>query len=369
METYDIPLVPGPVRVPAAVRAAYQTDYGSADLEPEYLTLYAETQRRLGQIMGTANSFAIMTGEGMLALWSALKSCLKPGDRVVAVATGLFGEGIGDMARAIGAEVETVSFGFDEAATDLARIEAAIRRLRPKMITAVHCETPSGVLNPVAEIGRLKAERGVPLFYVDAVASIGGAPVLVDEWQIDLCLGGGQKALSALPDMSFLSVSEAAWAAIDAVDYPGYDALKPFRTALERAYFPYTPHWHGLAALHTAAGLLLEEGLEAVFARHAESAALCRQSLREMGLSLYPRDEAYAAPTVTAVTVPAWTTWAALDAALRQRGMAVGGNYGPLAGRVFRIGHMGSQADPALVQRGMAVLAESLPALRSRAQA
>src|SRR5512136_930502 len=232
MQTYQIPLVPGPTSVPHEVRAAYQVDYGSADLEPEYLTLYADTQAQLQRIMGTANQMALFSGEGMVALWGALKSCLRPGDRVLAVATGVFGYGIGDMARAIGAQVETVGFEYDQAADDMGRIETAIRRFRPKMVTLVHCETPSGTMNPAAEVGALVRRHDVPLYYVDAVSSLGGAPVQADDWRIDLCLGGTQKVFSSLPDLGIVAVSERAWKIVRAVAYPGYDALAPFRTAL-----------------------------------------------------------------------------------------------------------------------------------------
>jgi aspartate aminotransferase-like enzyme len=275
MEAYAIPLVSGPTTALQAVREAYLTDYGSADLEPEYAGLCTCLQIRLQQILGTGNQLAIMTGEGMLALWGALKSCLRPGERVLAVSTGVFGAGAGDMARQIGAEVETVHFAFN-ATADPGRVEEAIRSFRPKLVTAIHCETPSGTLNPVAEIGGLVRAYGVPLFYVDAVARAGGAPLRVDDWGIDLCLAGSQKCLSALPDMSIVSVSQRAWQIIDEVDYAGYDALKPWRTALADRWFPYTPAWQSTAALDVACRLVLEEGLEAVIGRHAVVAAHCR---------------------------------------------------------------------------------------------
>ncbi len=359
METYAIPLVPGPTTVPQAVREAYLTDYGSGDLEPEYAELYAGLQIRLQQILGTGNQLAIMTGEGMLALWGALKSCLRPGDRVLAVSTGVFGAGVGDMARRIGAEVETVHFAFN-ATADPARVGEAIRAFRPKMVTAIHCETPSGTLNPVAEIGGLVRAYGVPLFYVDAVASAGGAPLRVDEWGIDLCLAGSQKCLSALPDMSFVSISPRAWQIIDEVDYAGYDALKPWQTALADRWFPYTPAWQSTAALDVACRLLLEEGLQTAIGRHAVVAAHCRERLRSLGLDLFPAGEHDCAPTVSAVRVPERIGWPALDRALRARGLVVGGSLGPLAGSVFRIGHMGAQADLALVDHGLGVLEEVL---------
>ena len=358
MKTYPIPMVPGPVKVPAEVLQAYLTDYGSADLETEYLDLYRQTEANLQAIMGTRNKLAIMSGEGMLALWGALKSCIRPGERVLAVGSGIFGYGIGDMARSIGAEVRAVGAGYDETIHDWEAIKQAIVDFKPKLISVVHCETPSGTLNPIAELGRLKQKHGVPLLYMDAVASIGGAPVLTDDWQVDLALGGSQKVLSAPPGMSFLSISAQAWQVINEVDYPGYDALKPFEHAVENAYFPYTPYWHGLAALCVASGLLLKEGLPAVFTRHAQLAEHTRQRLSAIGLELYPTPQAVQSPTVTAVKVPAQISWSALDQRLRAQGMVVGGNYGPLANKVFRLGHMGSQASPALVNQALDVLEE-----------
>ena len=144
------------------------------------------------------------------------------------------------MARAIGAEVETVGFEYDQAADDMDRIEAAIRRFRPKMVTLVHCETPSGTMNPAAEVGALVRRYDVPLYYVDAVSSLGGVPVQADDWRIDLCLGGTQKVFSSLPDLGMVAVSERAWEIIQAVNYPGYDALAPFRTALADALIART---------------------------------------------------------------------------------------------------------------------------------
>ncbi|BBO69385.1 aminotransferase [Desulfosarcina alkanivorans] len=360
MQTYPIPMVPGPVVVPEAVRQAYLEPYGSGDLESEFVELYTRTQRRLKEIFGTRDDIVIMSGEGMLALWSALKSCLVPGDRVLAVATGVFGYGIGEMAQSLGADVKTVGFSYDETINDMARIEAAIAEFKPRMITAVHCETPSGTLNPLEELGRLKNAYRVPLFYVDSVAGAGGVPVLADDWHIDLCLGGGQKCLSAPPDMSFLSVSPKAWEIVDAVGYVGYDALKPFQQAVKNAYFPYTPNWQGVAALHTAAGLLLEEGLENSFNRHDAVARFCRRRLLEMGIDLFPVSGAIPSPTVTAARIPDGHTWETWDRCLRDQGLVVAGSYGPLADKVFRLGHMGSQADPDLMKRALEVIAGAL---------
>lgn len=360
MITYPVPMVPGPVRVPPEILRAYLTDYGSGDLETEYLELYRQTETNLQQIFATQNSVAIMTGEGMLALWGALKSCLLPGDRVLVIGTGAFGFGMADLAQSLGADVRTVGFGYDETIHNWDAVEQAIAEYKPKMITAVHCETPSGTLNPIAALGQLKEQYGVPLLYVDVVASAGGAPVLADAWHVDLLLCGSQKVLSAPPAMSMVAVSPRAWEIIAQVNYPGYDALLPFQTAPHTGYFPYTPYWQGLAALYAATQLLLAEGLGQSYARHAEVAAYCRQGIERMGLSLFPAPDAIPAPTVTAVKVPEAIPWPEFDRRLRAQGLAVGGSYGPLAGKVFRLGHMGSQANRALVSRALEIIASAI---------
>ncbi|MDQ4074712.1 MAG: aminotransferase class V-fold PLP-dependent enzyme [Chloroflexota bacterium] len=362
MKSYRIPLVPGPASVPERVRRVYLEDYGSGDMEPEFAELYLATEARLQTIAGTTNRVVIMTGEGMLALWGALNSVIRPGDPVVAVATGLFGYGIGDMASGLGAEVTTVGFEYDETIHDWERVRRVLREVRPTLVTAVHCETPSGTLNPVKELGRvIREELGdETLFYVDAVASLAGCPVEVDASGIDLALFGTQKALSAPPELAMVSVSERAWERVAHVGYQGYDALQPWRDVGDPGSFPYTPAWASVAALNEACAMVLEEGLENVYARHARVTAQTRQGLDEQGIRLYPSPSAVAAPTVTAALVPAGWTWEAFDGALRERGLVVGGSWGKLYGKVFRIGHMGTQADEGLVAEALEVIQKVL---------
>lgn len=364
MEKYPIPMVPGPVRVSARVLDAMNLDFGSGDLEREYLNLYNRTEANLQKIYGTQNAIAIMTGEGMLALWAGLKGTLLPGDKVLAIATGVFGYGIGDMARDVGAEVKTIGLEYDQTLGDLSMVEDAIRSFKPKMITAVHCETPSGTLNPLDGLGDLKRKYQVPLFYVDAVASAGGTSLLTDDWAIDLSLGASQKVLSAPPMVAFLSVSPRAWEIAEKVGYSGYDSLLPFQHAQKNFYFPYTPNWHGMAALNTATQILLEEGLSNAYHRHEQVARVCRQRVEALGLKLFPAVSAVPSPTVTAVYIPEGLTWEEFDTRLRENGLAVGGSYGPLAGKVFRIGHMGSQADLALVNQALDVIEQVLKEIR-----
>jgi aspartate aminotransferase-like enzyme len=329
VKTYRIPMVPGPTAVASDVLASYTTNYGSGDLEEEYYQLYAETQDHLRTILETRNAMAIMGGEAMVGLWGALKSCLKPGDRVLSIATGVFGYGVAEMARSITPEVEVVGFEYDEVC-DPNRVEEAIVRFRPKMVTLIHCETPSGAL------------------------------LQVDDWRIDLCLVGTQKCLSALPDLGIVAVSERAWAAVKEVGYQGYDALAPWQTGLADRWLPYTPSWQAMAALNTACRRVRDAGMPAIVERHAGLARYCRERSLSMGLELYPRQADFCSPTVTALKVPKRLGWLELDRRLRARGMAVGGSLERLAGRVFRIGHMGLQADPHLVEEALNILEETI---------
>ncbi len=354
MESYTIPLVPGPVAIAPEVLAAYNRNYGSSDLEHEFFDLYRSCEEGLKMLLETKSDIAILSGEGMVALWGAMKSVLRPGDKVLAVASGVFGYGFAEMARQLGAEVETVGFDYDEVA-DSGQVREAAQRFRPRLMTMVHCETPSGTLNPLAEIGEICREVGA-LYYVDFVASAGGAPVLVDRCHIDLGLLGSQKVLGLIPDLSMVSISPRGWEAIEETKYVGYDALEPWKGAIAARYMPYTHNWHALAALQVSLDLLMAEGLEASYKRHADVAQVCRDRLRSMGIELWVKLEEYAAPTVTAAKVPTGWDWPTFNNALRAEGMAVGGNYGPLAGKVFRIGHMGTQANRELVTRGMDVL-------------
>ncbi|CAK7072882.1 MAG: Pyridoxamine--pyruvate transaminase [Desulfovibrio sp.] len=360
-----IPMVPGPVSLHPDVIEAIARDYGSGQSEPEFLPFYKETADMLAKLMYTDDDVVMMTGEGMLALWAALKSCLVPGDSVLCVGTGVFGDGMADMAKTLGCKVTLVSLPYDSTignGDSLTKIEDAIKTAKPKMITAVHCETPSGTLNPLAELGDLKRRYNVPLFYVDAVASLGGAFIDAKAWGVDLLLGGSQKCLSAPPSMSMFSVSETAWDIISAVKYQGYDAILPWRTIYTDGRCPYTPNWHGVAALNAACKAILREGMEEVFARHEAVAKECRQGLERIGVKLFTRPEAVDSPTVTAALVPETFTWPEWKKTLRDRGLVVSGSFGPMAGKVFRIGHMGTQADKGLVTQALGAIEDALRA-------
>ena len=356
MEFYKIGLVPGPVSIPKDIRAAYyENNFASADLEDEFFNLYRENQILLKKILHTKNDIIITLGEAMSILWASLKCTLKRGEKMLAVSSGLFGEGFAEMAQSFGAEAEICAFDYDSV-PDPEKIYDHVKKFRPKIITAVHCETPSGTLTPcLADIGKIAHEYGA-LFVVDFVSSAGGAALDVDGAEIDIGLLGSQKVLSLTPSLSISSVSKRAWEIIESVNYSGYEAFKDWRGAETKKFMPYTHDWHAMKALNISLKKIIGEKIENAVARHEHAAKLCRDTGREIGLNLFPKDEKFSSPTVTAFYVPEKFTWQEFNSRLREKGLAVGGNYGTLAGKVFRVGHMGSQADNELVKKGMSII-------------
>ena len=344
MIEYSNSFFPGPTSVPEDILRVAMKDYGSADIEPDFLNLYNKCVGNFQKLFNTESDVLFFTGEGMLALWGGIKSCLQKDDKVLCLSTGMFGDGMAPMAQSIGCQVKIISFPNNDTFNDYDLIEQTIREFKPKMITAVQCETPSGIMNDISVIGMLKKKYDVPLLYVDAVSAVGGARVNVDENNIDICLGGSQKALSVPPTACFASVSSTAWKYIREVKYMGYDSYLDFEKVRSTGLFPYTPSWTNIAQLYLSSKKLLDEGLDNVFERHNECARLVRQYVKESGLKLFPADESFSASTVTAVYIPDGYSWMEWDKHLREKGIVCGGNWGKLANKVFRIGHMGNEA-------------------------
>jgi aspartate aminotransferase-like enzyme len=361
-------LVPGPSQMLPNVLEALGQACGSSDLDPSFWDDYLALERDLQQLLHAEScSVAVQSGEAMLALWGALKSTIQPGDVVVCAANGLFGEGFADMAKTLGADVRVVK-GDWRKSIDVETLCAEIRRSDPKLVTAVHCETPSGLLNNLEGVGETVANHTTDgLFLVDFVSSAGGAPLNVDAWKIDLGLLGPHKAFSGPPALAFTTVSEKAWKRINEVKYVGYDALQPFyRAALqEPRLLPYTHNWQAIrAALVACDNVKKEGGIEAAVRRHAEVSAFARREVQEtLGLKLYGEESA-ASPTVTAIELPESCDWVKLEKELRAQKLLVGGSYGPLKGKVLRLGHMGSQADKKVVAEAIKILGAALQKLQ-----
>ena len=363
MEKYiTIPMVPGPVSVHPDILSVMSKDYGAGQLDNRFLLLYRDTENLLKKINEFSGDFIIMTGEGMVALWGALRSTIKPNDKVYSIVTGVFGDGIGDMAEASGAEVKKYSIPFNKTIShiDFEKIEKEIKIFNPKLITLVHCETPSGTLNPIKEIGEIKKRLNIPLLYVDAVSSMGGVPIKGDQYHIDLLLGGTQKCFSCPPSIGLIGVSAKAWDIILEVNYDGYDSLKAFKNIYQVGRPPYTPYWHGIAALNCGLNILFDEGIDSVFDRHKRASEKCIHLGKNLGLDLFTASDAINAPTVTAFNIPDSFTWQQWHHVLHSKGLSVAGSFGPMAGKVFRLGHMGTQADNNLIEQAFGVISSVL---------
>lgn len=345
-------MAPGPVALSDAVRQAMAQQLINPDLDPAYIVFYASMCEKIQRLLYTKSDCLVLAGEGILGLEAACASLIEPGTKVLCLANGVFGAGFVDFVTAYGGIPIVLEKDYRQGITADEVTEALRQNPDIKVATLVHCDTPSGLLNPLHEIGPVLKQHGV-ISIVDAVASIAGDRVLTDEWGLDVVLGGSQKALSAPPGLTFMSVSQTAWDFMLARrEAPKglYLNLLTWRDSwLQDKSFPYTQPVNDHYALDVALDTALAEG-EALYQRHAEVAEFTREAVQTAGFRLYP-DAKYAASTVTAIEVPAGVP----DADYRHRllqeyGWQIAGSYGPLAGKVWRIGHMGTQADKAQVQ-------------------
>ena len=330
---------PGPTPVPPEVLEA-----GARQVlhhrGPDFRRLMRRCLDRLRAVCRTEGDVLLFTASGTGAFESAVANLLSPGDRVLAVTAGAFGDRWIAMANAYGLDVQELRYEWGEtpSADDVReRIEATGARTA----FVVHSETSTGVVCDLEAIARATRETGA-LLVVDAVSSLGAVPLETDAWSLDVVVSGSQKALMTPPGLALATVSEAAWERSTTATLPRYyfDWGK-LRAALEHGSTPSTPAVSVVVQLDEALGLLLDEGLEAAFARHAALGRACREGVKAMGLELFSPDEDRSA-VVTAVRVPESVDARELVLALRDRfGITVAGGHGNLAARIFRIGHIG----------------------------
>ena len=342
---------PGPTAVPPEVREAMAQPQPNSAVQPEFAERYDRLCRNLQQIYDTDHDVIVPGGEGILGLEAAIASLVAPGDRVLCIANGLYGEGFADFVDSYDGNATVVDADYD-AGYDLDAVEAALADAEEAdepftLATLVHCETPTGTLNDLSPVLDLLAEYDV-LSVVDAVSSLGGTPVPTD--RIDVCLGASQKCFSAPPGLTTAAVSDRAWDAMEArVPTSLYTNFLPWRDTSDG--FPYTHLDANVAALDVAVQRVLNEGVAAVQDRHERAAERCRQRGRELGLSIYP-DESRASPTVTAFHVPGEAK------RIQQRveddhDIVLATSLGDLADDILRVGHMGYNADVEKVDRVM----------------
>ena len=337
-------MTPGPTQVRENVRMARSFVTTNPDLDLTFYEEYKTICDRLSALLHTDNVSYILSGEGILGLEAACASLTEPGDRVLVLDNGIFGKGFADFVKLYGGEpvLYTVS---DKKAIDVDALKQYLQENHDfKYATVVHCDTPTGVLNPIEQICPLLKQYSI-LTVVDAVASMFGAEIDVNAGQVDILCGGSQKALSAPPGLTMLTVSSDAIQAMEERKIPiasFYANILTFKNYYKDKWFPYTMPISDIYGLGAALDNVLAD--RNIYVRHTQIAQAVRTAVVEAGLKLY-LDNDYC-PTVTTIEVPEGVDSAQfLQHMTDEYGIMIAGCFDYLAGKVFRLGHMGEGAN------------------------
>ena len=334
--------VPGPTPLPREVREAQSAPMIN-HRGPEFGEMLREISSGIAALIGTREEVLLLTGSGTGAMEAAVVNTLSPGDRVLSVTIGAFGDRFARIATAFGAGVERFEVPWGRAADPaaLAAHLAANPAYRAVLIT--HNETSTGVTNPLHQLaGVVRGAPGDPLLVVDGISGLGAMPFEMDGWGIDLVISASQKAFMASPGIAIAALSRRAWDAAEAALMPRvYWDLREARTWAAKGQTPWTPAVSVLFGLRVGVQRLISEGRERTWARHAAIAGAVQAGLEGLGLQLVaaPPERSH---TVTAAWLPDGLEWAPFNAAMRAKGLIVAGGQAAWAGRILRLGHMGA---------------------------
>src|SRR5207249_871032 len=315
--------------------------------DPVFIQLLDDTQRPLRTVFRTENDFTMaISGTGTAGMEAAIYNVVEPGDTVVVCQNGYFAVRMADMVRRCGGEVVLVEADWGKL-IEPEQVEAALKDAgRVKVVAIVHGETSTGVLQPLEEISRIAHEHAA-LLLADAVTSLAGCELRIDDWGIDVCYSGTQKCLSAPPGMSPITLSEAAMEVVQNRSeaprswYLDLQMLGRYWGGGSVRMYHHTPPMTMLYALREGLRIVLEEGLEERIGRHKRNAAAFAGAVHAMGLKLHAQ-EGYRLPPLTTVRVPEGIDDMKLRQGLLQaHNIEVGGGIGVLQGQVLRIGLMG----------------------------
>jgi serine---pyruvate transaminase len=332
-------MTPGPTPAPPEVLAAISQPV-IHHRGPDYKKLYADCLGRLREVFRTESEVLLFGGSGTGAMESAVANLCSPGDPVLVVSAGYFGERWAALAKAYGAELDHLRYGWGEIPSPH-ETAARLREREAKVLFFTHSETSTGVVTDPQPFAAAAREAGA-LSAVDAISSLGAVPLETDAWGIDVVASGAQKALMTPPGLAMVSASEAAWAASTSAASPRFywdwERTRKGQATLDS---PVTPPVSLVAGLNVALGIILAEGLEAAFERHVRLGRACREGIKAMGLELSSPDDDSSA-IVTAVRAPDGIDSDELVLLLRDRhGVTLAPGQGELKGKVFRIGHIG----------------------------
>ena len=332
--------IPGPTPCPPEVLKAAGGEMIN-HRGPEFTALQERITEGARPFFGTSGEVMLISASGTGAMEAVITSLLSPGDRVLAVSVGSFGDRFGTIAETYGAEVTRMSVEWGRAAA-AAEVAEAARQADAEAVLLTHNETSTGVTNPIAELAAAVREAVDPLILVDAVSSLGSIEMEMDAWGLDAVATASQKGWLSPPGVAMAALSERGWAATETSKMPSfYFDLGKHREFQGRGQPPWTPTLPVLYAMDAALPIMASAGPEAIFARHHRFGAWTRATMKALGLTLLA-EEAHASDTVTAVRVPEGVDGSSLTRRLREQyDVVVAGGQGKLSGQIFRIGHLG----------------------------
>jgi aspartate aminotransferase-like enzyme len=310
---------------------------------PEFAAMLGRILDGMKPYFGTSSDVAMITTAGSGGLEAAVVNVLSPGDRVLGVSIGSFGDRFAKIARIYGADVTKVDaeWGYAAAPDEIRERVRAMPDTKAVLLT--HNETSTGVMNPIAELtAAIRAEAPDALILVDSVSGLGAVPFEMDAWGVDVVVTGSQKAWMAAPGLAMVAASPRAWTAMETATMPRfYLDLRAHRDSAAGGQTPFTPAIAVVYQVDEGLRLMGLEGKDAIFARHEACAAATRAGLAALGFELFA-DPRYASRTVTAAYVPDGFDWKAFNTEVKRRGVVLAGGQGKLAGKIFRLGHLGS---------------------------
>jgi aspartate aminotransferase-like enzyme len=327
---------------------------------PEFAKILNNVTDKLKQLFQTKNDLFLLTGSGTGGLEAAVVNTMSPGDKVLSVSIGVFGERFAAIAKEFGAEVTPLNFEWGKAADPDAVRKALKADPKIKTVLVTHNETSTGVTNDLAAISSVVKEAD-KLLVVDAISSLGSIDLPVDKWHCDITVTGSQKGWMVPPGLAMVSISQEGWQANQKAKMPRfYWDFGKAKKYLEIGETPWTPVISVFFALEVALDMILKEGMTNVFARHARIAKAARDGVKALGLPIFA-EESHTSNTVTSVAAAGGLDIKKMRKILREEhDVVLAGGQRTLDGKIFRIGHLGWVTD-ADIKEVLAAIKKVLP--------
>jgi len=362
--------IPGPTPVPDDILQAVAHPMVN-HRGREFAALIQRVSERLKDFFVTSSDVMMLSASGTGGLEAAVVNTLSPGDQVLVVSIGAFGDRFAAIAETYGAKVIPLAYEWGQAARAEDVRQAIEEHPHVKAVLVTHNETSTGVTNPLEEIAHV-VRAADKLLIVDAVSSLGAIPCDMDGWGLDVVVTGSQKGWMVPPGLAFVAMSDRGWRAYETSTMPRYYFdLGKHRDSLVKGQTPWTPTMSIFFGLDVALERMGEEGMERIFTRHARMGRMVREGVKASGLELLCEDERFASDTVTAIKCPEGIEVSALRNVMEDEyGVVLAGGQGKLTGKIFRIGHLGLVEEEDIrqtlesLEQALPKLGYALPAVR-----